>query len=244
MFVELREHCPIHAFLNDTYTFMLVDTGSVQSIVNAGCHETLLYTNTMAPFSTELRGANSKPLTVLEQTTIELKIYSVVFKMKAFVAKDIIYPLVYGKDLLEENKAMTNFGTKELQLATPSNSCRTNNSAINQIQITTPGKVETPSEAETIVTVNCSLPKSGKHMFEPSNNLIDDYVIHYSRTIFQGENGKLMNHFLNPNIEAFMTSKRFHIGATEPLQEESIVDIVTDNYEEGKIPSLTESKII
>lgn len=74
MFVELREHCPIHAFLNDTYTFMLVDTGSVQSIVNAGCHKTLLYTNTMAPFSTELRGANSKPLTVLEQTKIELKI--------------------------------------------------------------------------------------------------------------------------------------------------------------------------
>ena len=49
---------------------------------------------------------------------------------------------------------------------------------------------------------------------------------------------------MNPNCDAFIIPKKFHIGAVEPLHEESIVDIVTDNCEEGKIPSLIESKII
>lgn len=62
VYVKLRENCLIHAFLSDTYAIMLVDTGSFQSIVDAECHKTLLYTNPITPFSTQLRGANSKPL--------------------------------------------------------------------------------------------------------------------------------------------------------------------------------------
>ena len=52
VFVKLRGNCLIHDFLNHTYTFMLLDTGSVQSIVDAGCHKTLLCTNHIIPFST------------------------------------------------------------------------------------------------------------------------------------------------------------------------------------------------
>ena len=53
---------------------MLLDTGSVHSIAYAGCYKTLLYTNPIKQFFTQLRGATSKPLTVLGQTTTELKI--------------------------------------------------------------------------------------------------------------------------------------------------------------------------
>ena len=37
---------------------------------------------------------------------------------------------------------------------------------------------------------------------------------------------------------------KFHIVAIEPFLEESIVNIATDNYEEEKLHSLIESKII
>ena len=53
---------------------MLVDTGSPQPIVDARYHKTLLYTNAITPFSTQLRGANSKSLQCLGKTTMKLKI--------------------------------------------------------------------------------------------------------------------------------------------------------------------------
>ena len=55
---------------------------------------TLLYENAIIPFSTQLRGNNSKHLAVLGQTTIELN--SVVFKVKCVVAKDVIYSFYSG----------------------------------------------------------------------------------------------------------------------------------------------------
>ena len=41
-----------------------------------------------------------------------------------------------------------------------------------------------------------------------------------------------------------MWDQKFHIVAIEPFLEESIVNIATDNYEEEKLLSLIESKII
>ena len=49
---------------------------------------------------------------------------------------------VLGKDFLEENKVMINSETKELQLGTLSDSCHTNESTANEIQITTPSKTD------------------------------------------------------------------------------------------------------
>ena len=46
-----------------------------------------------------------------------------------------------GKDFLEENNAMINFKTKKLQLVIPSNSCHTNYSTTDQVQITTPSEI-------------------------------------------------------------------------------------------------------
>ena len=57
----------VHAFCNDTCTFVLADTGSVHSIAYEGCYKTLLYTNPIIPFITQLRGATSKPLKFLGQ---------------------------------------------------------------------------------------------------------------------------------------------------------------------------------
>ena len=148
-----------------------------------------------------------------------------------------------GKDFLEENKVMINSETKELQLGTLSDSCHTDESTANQIQITTPSKTEILSEAETIIAVKLLPPKSGKYIFEPSNNLTDKYGIRCRPTIFQGGNGKLVTHFLNPNREVFVITKSFDIVAIEPLHKGSIVDIVTENCKEGKIPSLIESKL-
>ena len=149
---------------------------------------------------------------------------------------------VLGKDFLEENKVMINSETKELQLGTLSDSCHTDESTANQIQITTPSKTEILSEAETTIAVKLQPPKSGKYIFEPSNKLTDEYGIR-CRTIFQGGNGKLITHILNPNREAFVITKSFDIVAIEPLHKGSIVDIVTENCKEGKIPSLIESKL-
>ena len=123
----------IHAFCNDSCNLVLLDTGSVHSIAYVGCYKTLLYTNPIIPFSRQIRGANSISLTVFGPTRIELKINWVIFKVNAVVAKDVIFPLILGKDFLEENKAMINFERKELHLVILSNSCRTNNSATNQI---------------------------------------------------------------------------------------------------------------
>ena len=64
----------VHAFCNDTCTFVLGDTGSVHSIAYEGCYKTLLYTNPIIPFFTQLRAATSKALKVLEKTTMEIKI--------------------------------------------------------------------------------------------------------------------------------------------------------------------------
>ena len=41
-----------------------------------------------------------------------------------------------------------------------------------------------------------------------------------------------------------MWDQKFHIVAIEPFLEELIVNIATDNYEEEKLLSLIESKII
>ena len=41
-----------------------------------------------------------------------------------------------------------------------------------------------------------------------------------------------------------MWGQKFHIVAIEPFLEELIVNIATDNYEEEKLLSLIESKII
>ena len=41
-----------------------------------------------------------------------------------------------------------------------------------------------------------------------------------------------------------MWDQKFHIVAIQPFLEESIVNIATDNYEEEKLLSLIESKII
>ena len=74
VFVKSGGNYLVHAFCNDTCTFVLPDTGSVHSIAYAGCYKTLLCTNPIIPFFTQLRGPTSKPLTVLIQTTMELKI--------------------------------------------------------------------------------------------------------------------------------------------------------------------------
>ena len=73
VFVNLGGNYLVHAFCNDTCTFALADTGSVHSIAYEGCYKTLLYTNPIILFFTQLRGATSKPWKVLEQTTMELK---------------------------------------------------------------------------------------------------------------------------------------------------------------------------
>ena len=73
-FVKSGGNYLIHAFCNDSFNFVLLDTGSVHSIVYAGCYKTLLYKNPIKQFFTQLRGTTSKPLTVLGQTTTELKI--------------------------------------------------------------------------------------------------------------------------------------------------------------------------
>ena len=74
VFVKSGGNYLVHAFCNDTCTFVLADTGSVHSIAYEGCYKTLLYTNPIIPFFTQLRGATSKPLKVLGQTTMELKV--------------------------------------------------------------------------------------------------------------------------------------------------------------------------
>ena len=65
VFVKSGGNYLVHAFCNDTCTFVLADTGSVHSIGYAGCYKTQLYTNPIIPFFTQLRGATGKPLTVL-----------------------------------------------------------------------------------------------------------------------------------------------------------------------------------
>ena len=74
VFVNSGGNYLVHAFCNDTCTFALADTGSVHSIAYEGCYKTLLNTNLIMPFFTQLRGATSKPLNILGQTTMELKV--------------------------------------------------------------------------------------------------------------------------------------------------------------------------
>lgn len=76
--------------------------------------------------------------TILGQTSMELKINSIVIKvMKTVVAKDVIYHFILGRNFLEETKAFTIFERKKIKLVTPLNSCHTNDSTTYQIQITT-----------------------------------------------------------------------------------------------------------
>jgi len=103
---------------NTPFTF-LVDTGAAVSALNYKAYEKLpseitsqLRTNTLSV----LRSVNGQDISIVGQLKVPLCIDTKIYSFKMFVAKDLSYDVILGKDFLEHFKAVIDLQSNTLTL--------------------------------------------------------------------------------------------------------------------------------
>ena len=79
--------------------------------------------------------------------------------------------------------------------------------------------VTIPARTNTIMTIPCTLPRSGNYLFQPSKQHFIDHPVHYTPVIINTENGNLPAHFMNHSDHEVVIPKHSYVGTIEEVHE-------------------------
>ena len=167
--------------------------------------------------------------------------------MQLVVTGNILFPVVLGIDFLQTYGGIISFPTNQLYLTTsspkpadqPLNTNRIYNTYTQSIhaptsyhphpRITVPPKhsyhvintapITIPARTNTIMTIPCTLPRSGNYLFEPSAQNFADHPVYCTPVIINDANNNLLVHFINHSDRDVVVPKHTYVGAMERVQE-------------------------
>ena len=159
----------------------------------------------LQPIQFSVSGADDRPVIALGITSLFIAIGDNTFQVQLVVTGNILFPVVLGIDFLRTYGGIISFPTNQLYLTTsspkpadqPLNTNRIYNTYTQSIhaptsyhphpRITVPPKhsyhvintapVTIPARTNTIMTIPCTLPRSGNYLFEPSAQNFADHPL-------------------------------------------------------------------
>ena len=191
--------------------------------------------------------------------------------MQLVVTKNILFPIVLGTDFLQTHNGIISFLTNQLYLtnfspkptASPINVNLMYNTYAPPMHILTPchphshitvssdqpyhiintAPVTMPSRTNTIMTIPCTLPRSGNYLFQPSQQHFVDQPVQYTSVIINAEYNNLPVHFINHSDHEVIIPKDSYAEAMEEVQE-SDQDISHTNTSAKPVSQHTLSKCL
>ena len=201
-------------------------------------------------------GADDKPLIALGKTFISTAVDGDTFWVQLVVTRNILFPVVLGIDSLQTHSWIISFATNQLYLTNPSpkpdvppiNSNHIHNTYTLPIHmpntyhpssrltvhhnqpyhIINTEPVTLTTKANTMMTVPCTLFRSGNSLFEMLKQYFVKQPSQYTPVIINAENDTLPIHFINRSDHEVVTPKQSYVWTMEKVQE-SDQDILSTN---------------
>ncbi|KXJ06208.1 hypothetical protein AC249_AIPGENE9443 [Exaiptasia diaphana] len=199
-FTNETKNLSIHGKITNTPYVFLCDTGASHTIIDETVYNDIIKVQSfplITHSSNTFRSANNQHINVLGHTEIPFEIDNKIYTFQTFVAKDLAYKVILGKDFLDHFNAIIDFHHHTLvfqpnQSHTDNNSCKVHADQTYHL----------PPLSETIVRAYLANPfdSGSAGLVEPKISLIERYNICGSSCLVTvSDNGTIPYKILNRN---------------------------------------------